>query len=99
MQESGQIRIGQEPAWRAQCAVQPQAAGEAEAGLLNPNPRIQRQWVDLLLRLHSQCIGRRTLPRHLHLTHQETLWPERFGPVLAPPSPPWHAPAMVAFPS
>ena len=32
MQESGQIRIGQQPAWRAQCAVQPQAAGEAEAG-------------------------------------------------------------------
>jgi transposase len=71
----------------------------AEAAMQGQNTRIQRQWLDLLLRLHSQCIGRRTLPRHLHLTHQETLWPERFGPVLAPPSPPWHAPAMVAFPS
>lgn len=31
----------------------------------------RRFWIDFLKRLHTQCMGRRSLPRHLLLNHQE----------------------------
>ncbi len=61
--------------------------------------RVRRHCIDLLLRLHSQCAGRRTLPRAMQLTHWEGHAPETLELLLAPAASPWHGPAMVGFPS
>ena len=36
-------------------------------------------WLDFIIRLTNQCIGRRTLPRHLLLSFQEAEFPEVFA--------------------
>ena len=40
--------------------------------------RAWRGWMEFLMRLHNQCIGRRSLPRRLTLTSLEDEFPERF---------------------
>ena len=68
----------------------------AQGWMAHPDGRVRRGCADLLMRLHNQCIGRRTLPRRLQLSHQEALWPPSPAPSLAPCLSPWHGPAMVA---
>jgi len=40
-------------------------------GILDMEQAERRFWIDFVRRLHTQCMGRRSLPRHLLLSYQE----------------------------